>query len=172
MSYNIHPLFVHFPIALLFLYSIIKILPFEKWFPKVAWRDIGRVLLVVGVLGAFTALLTGKTAEHLFHPNRQLVSDHIDFAVTSTCLYGALLAGEIISFVNARRFKYGKNWKFISPVLVFLEQVLCNRILSAIIALIGLIAISCTGILGGVMVYGPTADPLAGVLLHLLGITV
>ena len=56
MTYNIHPLFVHFPIAFLFIYSLIKIVPVKKWLPKVSWKDIERVLLVVGVLGAFAAL--------------------------------------------------------------------------------------------------------------------
>ena len=76
MTYNIHPLFVHFPIALLFVYSIIKILPLQKWLPNVAWKHIERVLLLVGVLGAFAALSTGEIAEHLTRPNHDLVETH------------------------------------------------------------------------------------------------
>ena len=91
MTYNIHPIIVHFPIALLFLYSIIKILPLNKWLPKVAWRDIERVLLVFGVLGAFVALATGQIARHLIQPNRDLIHAHSNFASISTWLYGLLL---------------------------------------------------------------------------------
>src|SRR5665213_2786655 len=97
MAYNIHPILVHFPIALLFVYSIVKILPFEKWFPTVAWKHIERVLLLVGVLGAFAAYTTGETATHLFHPNRQLVHAHANFAGTATFLYCVLLGGEILA---------------------------------------------------------------------------
>ena len=94
MSYNLHPLFVHFPIALLFLYSFIKIIPLKKWWPQ----------------------------------------------------------GEIISLVIPSK----KN--------------LTHPILSGFLALVGLVAIVVTGLLGGVMVYGPTADPAAGIVLRLLGL--
>jgi hypothetical protein len=36
--------------------------------------------------------------------------------------------------------------------------------------LFGLLAISLTGLLGGVLVYGTSADPIAGLVLKLLGI--
>jgi uncharacterized membrane protein len=172
MTYNLHPLFVHFPIALLFLYSIIKILPLKKWFPSVAWRDIERVLLVVGLLGACAALLTGDTAEHLVRPNRQLVDAHSTFGALATWIYGALLAGEIAAVINTKRYIYGKGWQFVSSILRFLEQVLCNPLLSGILAFIGLIAISVTGLLGGTIAYGLTADPFAGTVLKILGINI
>ena len=159
MNYNLHPIFVHFPVALLFLYSIIKILPFKKWFPRVAWRDIERILLFVGVLGAFAALATGSIAEHLVHPDRQLVNAHSTFAEIATWLYGALLVGEIAAIINKKQYKYTKGWQFISSVLYFLERIFCNPVLSGIIALVTLIAISIAGLLGGAVVYGTTADP-------------
>lgn len=171
MTYNIHPLFVHFPIALLFLYSIIKVVPFKKWFPKVAWRDIERVLLLVGFLGACAALLTGDTAEHIVRPNRQLVDAHSTFASIATWIYGALLAGEITAVINARKFIYGKGYEWVSVTLQFIESVLCNAFFSGLLAVLGFIAISVTGMLGGVIAYGLTADPLSGSLLSLLGIT-
>lgn len=171
MTYNIHPLFVHFPVAMLFIYSVIKVSPFKKWFPTVAWREIERVLLFVGVLGAFAALLTGDTAEHLVHPNRALVDAHSTFATISTFIYGALLVGEIAAIINAKNFIYGKTWQRVSEILHFLETVLCNPIFSGILAALGFIAISITGMLGGTIAYGLTADPFAGTLLKLLGIT-
>ena len=69
MTYNIHPIFVHFPIALLFIYSIIKIIPFKKWFPKVTWDYLGFILLIIGVLGAFVASSTGEIADELIQKN-------------------------------------------------------------------------------------------------------
>ncbi|MCX6747864.1 MAG: hypothetical protein NTW98_02895 [Candidatus Nomurabacteria bacterium] len=100
MIYNIHPLFVHFPIALLLVYSLIKILPLAKYFPNVAWKHIERALLVFGVLGAFASMTTGETAEHLTNPNEKLVETHAFFASFSTWVYGLLLAGEILSYLN------------------------------------------------------------------------
>jgi uncharacterized membrane protein len=169
MTYNLHPLFVHFPIALLFLYAVIKILPTQKWFPQVSWKQIERALLFFGVLGAFASILTGETAEHLFQPNRELVEMHATFATLSTWVFGALLVGEILSmlhnYINAtlhavkiKRFIFG------------LESLLIDRVFSVVLALVGLIAISVTGLLGGVMVYGLSADPAAALVVKLLGI--
>lgn len=169
MTYNIHPLFVHFPIALLFLYSLIKIIPFSRWFPNVSWKHIERTLLLIGVGGAFIALSTGETAEHLTHPSRQLVEMHSTFASLSTWLYGLLLLGEILYFITPGIItKLKVPWA--NHLLIFIQNLLLNPIVSKLLALLGLIAISITGLLGGVMVYGASADPIAGTVLHLLGI--
>lgn len=170
MTYNIHPIFVHFPIALLFLYSFVKILPFKRWFPRVAWKDIERALLLVGVLGAFAALATGETAEHLVGPNRELVNMHSTFATLATWLYGALLVGEILSVINPI-FLPKISSPGVTKFAQALEKLLCNNGFSKLLAFCALIAIFVTGLLGGVMVYGTTADPLAPTVLSILGIT-
>ena len=156
MTYNLHPIFVHFPIALLFLYSVIKILPLEKWFPRFSWRDLGLFLLSFGVLGAFAALVTGNIAEELVKPAEKLVDAHSNFAMASTILYAILLIGEWAKFFGS------------FPVL---EKTISNPIFSKFLALVAIICIAITGLLGGVMVYGMSADPLAGIVLRLLGIT-
>ncbi len=169
---NIHPLFVHFPIAFLLLYAIIKILPLPRWLPNVAWRQIERALLVVGVIGAFIASSTGETAEHLVHPPRQVVEMHSLFADSATWIFAALLLGEIAAWIDTTLCQTGKiTSAAIRKVVHIIQGVLCNRIIAFVLALCGLIAITLTGLLGGVMVYGTTADPLAGIVLRLLGIS-
>ena len=169
MIYNIHPIFVHVPIALLFLYSLIKIIPLKKWFPNVSWKDIELVLLVIGILGAFTALSTGEGAQHLSHANRQLVRVHAMFAGMATWLYVVLLAGEVSAFIN--RKQYLVKIKFISMILYHIEKIFCSPLVVIIIAILALIAISLTGLLGGIIVYGVNTDPFANTVLHLLKIT-
>lgn len=169
MTYNIHPMVVHFPVALLLFYSIIKILPWSKWFPNVSWKHIERALLLAGVLGAFVSLSTGEVAEHLTNPNEKLVEMHAFFAGLSTWLYGALLAGEFLTLVSP--WLIAKQ--FLVPLMgliSWIQKILTHITLSKFIAFFGLIAISITGLLGGVMVYGTTADPLANVVLKILGI--
>lgn len=169
MTYNIHPIIVHFPIALLFLYSVIKIIPFHKWFPNVSWKQIERALLLVGVLGAFAANSTGELAEHLVRPDRQLVEMHSLFAALSTWFYGLLLAGEMLYFITP--FIASKlSIEPLNKLLSFVQKILLDDMVSAILAVLGIIAISVTGLLGGVMVYGVSADPIAGVVLSILGI--
>lgn len=170
MTYNIHPILVHFPIALLLIYSFIKIVPFKRWYPNVSWKHIEIALLVFGVLGAFAALSTGELAQHLSRPNRQLVNMHAGFASASTWFYGLILVGEILTFINpfiVLKF----NIPPLTKLLNLVQQILTNEILSKVLAFLGLIAITVTGLLGGVMVYGLSADPMARIVLQILGIS-
>lgn len=169
MTYNIHPLFVHFPIAFLLLYSLLVILPFERWFPKVSWRPLRFVILLAGVLGAFAASTTGEIAEHLARPEHRLVETHSFFAAFATWVYGLVLAGEVVYIINRYLGRFIKI-RAVAQLLAFIERVLCNRIFVVILALVGIFAISITGLLGGVMVYGVSADPLAPFVLKMLGL--
>jgi uncharacterized membrane protein len=169
MSYNIHPIFVHFPVALLFVYSVVKILPLQKWFPQIIWRDIERMLLVVGVLGAFASLATGETAQHILQPNRQITHMHSLFASAATWCYGLLLAGELLLVLIPIILPKMRMPK-VTAWLVYIQTILTSTLVSTSLAFIGLVTLSVTGVLGGVLVYGTTADPIAGIVLKLLGI--
>lgn len=169
MTYNIHPLFVHFPIALLILYSFLKIVPFERWFSGIAWKQVRQVLLVFGVLGAFASLSTGEMAEELVRPDRNIVEMHELFANISTWVYVVLLLSEVMSLLNAYVVPKFKNQTLISAFLK-LERFLSNRSLGILLAVVGLVSISVTGLLGGVMVYGLSADPFAPIVLNILGL--
>jgi uncharacterized membrane protein len=169
MAYNIHPLFVHFPIALLLMYSLLKVLPLHRWMSSISWKPIQNTFLFVGVLGAFAALQTGEIAEHLAKPNRQLVDMHSLFATASTWIYAALLVGVILAWVTPLLVLKGTMPRLTSA-LVFIQRILTNRAFTVVLAIVGLITISITGLLGGVMVYGISADPVAPMVLKLLGI--
>lgn len=171
MTYNIHPIFVHFPIAFLLLYSFIKIVPFRKWFPLVSWTQIERVLLFVGVLGAMAASSTGETAEHIVKVSRQIVRTHSLFADMSVWIYGALLFGEILSLFNSRILPIIKGEKS-KRFYIFIQRILTTGIVSITLSVLGLIAITLTGLLGGVLVYGVSADPVAGIMLQILGLSI
>ncbi len=164
MTYNIHPIFVHFPIALLFLYSLIKVIPVNRLFPKVSWKHVERVLLLFGVLGAGAALLTGEIAEHLVEPNHDLVEMHSLFANITTWTYGVLLVGEILAVFMSKLSRV--------PYVQKLCAFLTHPIISRLLAIVGFIALTVTGVLGGVMVYGTSSDPMAGFILNLLGLSI
>lgn len=170
MTYNLHPIVVHFPVALLFLYSVIKLLPFKKWFPRVSWRHVELALLIPGLLGAFLANVTGEVAEHLAQPNQKLVETHSFMALAATWMYGLLLAGEVLSWINANLISRLKSPLVIS-FFTFLRNILTHPIMSKLLVFIGFITISLTGLLGGIMVYGVSADPIAGIVLRILGIS-
>lgn len=170
MAYNIHPLMVHFPIAFIFVYSVVKIFPFDKYFPKVLWKDLERAFLFVGILGAFAALLTGEGAQHLVRSNHKLVDMHSFFATAAVWIYGAILLGEILSIITPW-INQRLRLPIVLKIIFFLRNLLTDRFFSKILAILGLITISLTGLLGGVIVYGTSSDPLAGVILKILGIS-
>ncbi len=168
--YNIHPIIVHFPIAFLFIYSVIKILPFSKWMPSIAWKQIERLILLIGFLGALAANSTGEIAEDLVRPNQQLVETHSFFAGASILFYGLILLGEVLTLLIP--FMIQKfNIIPLIKLFTFFEKLLTNKALVLLLAFLGLISISITGMLGGIMVYGLSADPLAPIILKILGIT-
>ncbi len=171
MTYNIHPILVHFPVALLFIYSIIKLLPFKKWFPKVSWKHIELALLIPGLIGAFASNMTGEVAENIARPNHKLLETHAFMAMTATWMYGLLLAGELLPWINTNLIPKLKSAPILS-LFTFIRNILVHPFITGLLALLGLIAISLTGLLGGVMVYGITADPIAGIVLKILGITI
>lgn len=170
MNYNIHPIIVHFPVAFLFIYSVLKILPFKKWFKNTNWSHVEIIILITGVLGAWAGNATGEMAEHMVRVNREVLQMHTFFAGATSTFYVILLAGELLPFITLKiteRF----NFMNISKLLLFFQKILSNRVVMILLAILGLVAVSMTGLLGGVMVYGTTADPLAAPVLKMLGIT-
>ena len=170
MQYNIHPIFVHFPIAFLMAYSLLVIFPFRRWFPKIAWRHVEMVLLFAGVVAAFAANLTGEVAEHLTRPNQKLVETHATFALISLWAYGLILAGEILTILSSVVIPK-RSIPVLDSIMSPVHKVLTINFVTKLLAVVGLIAIFITGLLGGVMVYGTSADPLAGLVLKILGLT-
>ena len=168
--YNLHPIFVHFPIALLFVYTIIKILPVYRWLPNVVWRDIERVLLVFGLGGASLSLSTGEQAADLTRANESLVEAHAFFANLSTRMYLFILIGEVANYLNTKNFTFVNKINYLPKLVAWIEKVLTNKNLVITLVILGFIALFLTGILGGVLVYGTTADPLAPFILKILNI--
>lgn len=166
MTYNIHPIFVHFPIALLTAYSVLKLLPLSRWFPSVAWKQIRLAFLFLGVIGAAVALSTGEIAEDFAVGNQALVEMHAAFATAASWIYGILLAGELVAFVRSAGFVPAA----LDRLAEFIERILTQPVLAGMLALIGLVVLSIAGLLGGVLVYGVTADPLAPLMLKVLGL--
>lgn len=166
---NIHPLVVHFPIALLLVYSVITLLPVKKWLPRIAWDDVATVLLVCGFAGAFVSLQTGEIAADLTRPDRDLLEAHEFFANATSWMYGLLIVGKVLVFIQTRSF-FSKVPPFFQKGIASLGALLTHSTIVILLALFGLLALFLTGALGGIMIYGTTADPLAPSILKVLGI--
>jgi uncharacterized membrane protein len=67
---NVHPLFVHFPIALWFTALLFEALAI--WRAKDEWHRTAVRLLFLGTLGAFAAAFTGWLAQSSVEPNIEI----------------------------------------------------------------------------------------------------
>ena len=174
---NIHPLFVHFPIALLVAYSVLEVSGFV-WpaSRRVAWVfPVKAFLLFTGVLTALLALATGGIAEELVEgvdPRSYILEVHAPFAAVTTLIYIILAAaylnrvfdrnGWFNQIVTTNSF-FAWGWS----VKKRLAHLVLDTWVLPLLAVAGFILMIITGALGAAVVYGPSVDPLVSFVYHL-----
>jgi uncharacterized membrane protein len=93
----IHPMIVHFPIALLIASAIFDLLAL-RW-PSKSFREASLYALIGGLLGAIFALVTGNLAEDLAVKGgapKALIERHETLAYISSAVFAALLAMKLL----------------------------------------------------------------------------
>lgn len=159
---NIHPIVVHFPIAILTVYAVLEFLSISHRFRAIAWLQSTKAFLVI--VGAVTALLTlstGEAAEHALTDQtlRPLVEMHATFAAIASDIFVVLAL--VYVFVCAQRQAwYIKTPSFIQTLIRWYLKVFNHVWVLAVLAMLGFIAMTITGSLGGAIVYGPEIDPV------------
>ncbi|MBP7966917.1 hypothetical protein KAZ66_01465 [Candidatus Woesebacteria bacterium] len=195
---NIHPILVHFPIALLTIYAILEIaIPLKikafrlfKWdIPEVSprfekmyqllinpiWISIKAFLVILGTVLTFATLQTGEWAEHMYMSYAtdytafaqsevgQLIELHSTFATATVIIFSILAVAYLLRLV---------------PLLVSLPQsmlavsakiqnIVLNVYIAPLLALLGIIAITITGALGGAIAHGSDTDPVVQMIYSL-----
>lgn len=134
LSSPLHPLLVHFPIALLFIGVVAQFLTFwkEDYFEKIAL-----FLLPTGFVFAVISYVTGDSAEgYAFdHWGRQvdsIIHTHETYALITLVVFGAITALKLLNLIIPL--------KWIKPLVL-------------ILCLSGIITLSLTGHYGGKIVY-------------------
>lgn len=163
---NIHPIFVHFPIALLTVYAALEIVRVPILTRQHWYFYTKAVLLILGLLGGCAALLTGQMAEQGFAgtPTMALVHLHETYAQAALWVYGVLTVLYLIEWI---RRSSAAAFSVLRSVLR-MEEILFRTWVLIPGSLIGLILITITGALGGALVYGSDADPIVSLVYHLL----
>lgn len=133
----LHPLVVHFPIALLLVATIIEIV--NLFIKKESFSVAGTILFVLGVLSGLVTFLTGDPAEEFAYDSwgkgiHDTVELHSTMAGTSLILFGIVAAIKLFG-------KYIKLGKSLMAALVI------------VLSLAGTTTLSITGHLGGKIVY-------------------
>ena len=174
---NIHPLFVHFPIGLLVVYSLLEICAyFWPALRRQAWLfGVEAFLLFTGVLAAFVALITGGIAEDIIrHTNSYafILKVHSPIAVLTTILYLILATAYLIRMFDTNGWgnrTVGLNRPFIRiwNFKKYVTYLILDTWLLPVLALLALLGMIVTGALGAAIVYGPNADPFVSFIYHL-----
>ncbi len=164
MSYNIHPIFVHFPIALLTIYGILELVRFRRIKDQPYWFYVKAVMVIIGAAAGWVTFLTGEMAEGMIPAgasvNWNLLNTHSTFALLSVIIFSVLAVGYIIAWFE----RAGYAWTPLSK----LKWLIVETPLVWLLALAGVACILITGALGGSIVYGPTNDPGTEFIYHLL----
>lgn len=91
---NVHPMFVHFPIALLFTSALLDLLAYSlPGRVRALLRNVGSVLAIVGALSAVVTYFTGRAAaQTVLTPGmaHALVNDHWQWAFWTVWYFAAL----------------------------------------------------------------------------------
>lgn len=133
ITHPLHPLTVHFPIALLFtsvFFDLLGILTGKKQFNQTGWW-----LLILGLIGGIVAagfgMWTEEQVEAMGVPETA-VDRHEAFALTTMAVFAAL---------TVIRWRIRARWSS------------RDRVIYLIVAMIGLLLLGITGFYGGELVY-------------------
>lgn len=171
---NIHPMFVHFPIALLTLYAVMRLIP-RKWIKEYAWWD-GAVAFLAFVGWPMTILsaVTGGIAEGIVKDKvpMELIEKHEMFAGLTIVLFFLFFGSELVKVFQ--RCGCGNNLASKNALFAFLwkikqkaAHIILDTPLVKVLALAGIVLLTFTGALGGSIVYGPEADPIVSAVYNL-----
>ena len=143
----LHPLIVHFPIALLVLGGIIEIV--NVLLKSDFWNKVGTFLIIIGVITGVFSLLTGDGAEGFAfeHWGRSLhdtVELHSLLANISVIIFGLLAVIKIL-------FKHPNTKIHIFKNMTGRKELI--TVLIVVLSIAGITTLATTGHLGGKIVY-------------------
>lgn len=154
---NYHPLFVHFPIAFWTTYCLLEFVWSKKYTKLSYWFYLKATFLLVGTASAIPTFLTGKLIGDFF--SESMVELHSGVALATIVLFGLISLSYSISWIEKDFYSNVKSivwWRKISE----LNTNIFRPRMKVLLAVMGLLLITLTGALGGIIAFGPDTDPL------------
>ena len=169
---NIHPILVHFPIALLSLYSILEILQLPIITRQSYYFFVKATLVIVGALATIPTLIAGDMAKEAYKGSmpQNVIEIHATFAIIATIYFLIIALFYFVGWLRRTGFSKFTNlgtsgfWYDI----VWLEKTITEGVFGIIVGLIGIALISTVGALGGLVAYGPDNDPVSALLYSII----
>lgn|SRR5512135_150747 len=164
---NLHPIFVHFPIALLTVYAVLELARFKKLQERLYAFHVKATLVILGAVSSIPAYLTGSEQLEAMPPASpfyRTVVIHSHWALATVLIFGFLAAVKAAEWLllewtsMPERLKKPLGW----------SRYVAKSALAPILALIGLACVTVTGALGGAIAYGPDVDPVVTFVYKLL----
>ena len=170
MNLNVHPIVVHFPIALLTIYALMELVRFKKIAGQPYWFYVKATFVILGSLASVVAYETGKWAARAIRSDlslRPILRLHETYASLTIVIFGVLAVAYFVAWMETTG--YFKNWDFgLWKLAVWLKNLILQAPLAITLALLGLVVITITGALGGTLVYGPNIDPVVKLVNQIL----
>ncbi len=163
---NIHPIFVHFPIALFTIYALFEIIRIKRFEQTDTVNYIKSAFLIIGSISSMLAIQTGELVGEVMEngPQGKLVETHAFFAVGASYIFGILAIVYLVWLVEKTQIfaKYTANGigQTIWNLLLKIKSIFWKKGILILLAVVGLFFITVAGSLGGALVYGPDVDPV------------
>jgi uncharacterized membrane protein len=165
---NLHPVFVHFPIALLTIYALVELACLYKPIRARGYVFyVKAAFLIVGALATAPTYWTGYIQKESFVNDPAFyhaVDVHSDWALATIIVFGFLALAYAAAWVSREWTGMPEKWK---KILAW-HRYVTETPLAPALALIGLGVVTVTGALGGYLVFGADVDPMVSLVYKLL----
>jgi uncharacterized membrane protein len=167
---NLHPIFVHFPIALFTVYAALELARFRPFTDRAYLFYVKATLLLFGIVGAAIAVMTGNAIASTYASDpvmNHLVQTHRTWALITIGIFGVLSLCYLFAWLAKEKPQLANRHAAMKKTYALANQLIDSSVVP-VLALLGLIAVTFAGALGGAIVYGTNVDPVVTFVTKLL----
>lgn len=165
---TLHPIVVHFPVALCTLYALLELAGRLKFLNARPWFFyVKAVFAIIGAGGTVAAYLTGRLQFVTLDEVDVMTRTHAQWAWYTMWLFAFIGLMYLVLLVGKEFPTWLQKNALLARVYGWSNALTSSWFMPAI-ALVGLMCITVTGALGGATVYGRDVDPAVKIITDLL----